>query len=109
MFSVGSSLTNSYYSDIGRQEWRRVAGTVCGSHNAHQDLTVIVWTTTALTTARIISPLGMEVQDGQRRYRLNIFDKITALQHIYILIILSQIIWYDDKWTEYMILNTINR
>ena len=50
----------------------------------------------------------MEVQDGQRRYRLNIFDKITALQ-LYILIILSQIIWYDDKWTEYMILNTINR
>ena len=34
-------------------------------------------------TAIIISPLGMEVQDGQRRYRLNIFDKITALQPIY--------------------------
>ena len=34
-------------------------------------------------TARIISPLGMEMQDGRRRYRLNIFDKITALQPIY--------------------------
>ena len=71
-----------YYSDIGRQKWRRVAGTVCWSHNAPQELTVIVQTTTASTTARIICPVGMEVQDGQRRYRLNIFDKITALQHI---------------------------
>ena len=62
-----------------------------------------------MTTARIISPVGMEVQDGQRRYRLNILDKITALQHIYIIIIFSQIIWYDEEWTEYMILNTINR
>ena len=34
-------------------------------------------------TAIIISPLGMEVQDGQRRYLLNIFDKITDIQTIY--------------------------